>query len=225
MKTYGALNLTESSPPQSFTEPIALDMAKEFLRVTTTDQDRTISELITAARVQAEKLQNQDVILKQWDLNLDLFLDFKVAASMNANLNAYSSVFNFGVGDEITLRRPLRSVDLIQYRDSVGATHTLVAGTDYTVDTARGFVLPTFGNTWPFFESDVSSSVLIRFTSGYPPAHPFWSDAGISLIIGMKMLITGWYEDRIPYMDAQSLQEVPFGITTLLSSGAKQRVF
>lgn len=218
MRLYGALNLTESSPPQSFREPIPLDLAKEFLRVTTTEQDRTISGMIAAARAHAELLQNKDLVVKQWDYSLDTFTDFAIA---QATANNYSAVYE----DELQLRLPLRSVDLFQYTMSDGTVIPLAENTNYTVDLARGLVKPAYGTCWPSFVAGRSSPILLRYQSGYSASHPFWVSGGAPLLVGMKMLITSWYEDRIPYVEGTGVHELPFGITKLLKSGANNRVF
>lgn len=223
MKTYGALNLTESSPPQSFREPVKLDLAKEFLRVTATDQDRTINELIVAARAQAEVIQNRDLVTKQWDYTLDLFISFEAA---EAALSGACSQLVFGNDNSIPLRRPLRSVDLVQYQTSDGQTAVLTEGTDYVVDLARGLIAPAYGKSWPFFTAAVSGAVLIRFTSGYSIGSVFWAGPGAPILVGMKMLITGWFEDRIPYTSGVGqIQELPYGIQMLIGTGAKAKVF
>jgi hypothetical protein len=66
--------------------------------------------------------------------------------------------------------------------------------------------------------------VRIRFTSGYPSTHPFWSDAGQRLIVGMKMLIEMWYDERLPFVQGV-VQEPPFAVSALLGFGARSSVY
>jgi len=215
VKAYGAYRLTATSPSQSFTEPIPLSEAKEFLRVTNTNQDLTIAGMIRAARSRAEKEQQRDLVTKQLDFTLDAFAGFEEARSC----------YLVGTCGEIQLRGPLQSVDLVQYTDSDGADTVLTESTDYVVDLARDLILPAYGKSWPFFTPAVSSAVLIRITTGLASTDPFWQDTGADVLIGMKMLITAWYQDRIPYMEGTGLVEVPYGITTLLRRGALTRAF
>jgi uncharacterized phiE125 gp8 family phage protein len=104
---HGSISLTETSPIQSFDEPISLDEIKSYLRVPTRspvddDEDGELAALITAAREQAEILQGRDLVRKQWDLS-----------------------FDYWPPCEIELRDPLVSVDLVQYRNSSGVYTTL----------------------------------------------------------------------------------------------------
>lgn len=203
MKTYGALELTVSSPSQRFHEPLTVAQVTDYLEITIDEASDIpiIEALIAAAREVAESLQGRDLITKQYDLYLDYF-----------------------PGCEIELNSPLQSVDLIEYRNSAGTIATYSAA-DYVVDTARSLVLPAYGTTWPCFTPYPSSAVLVRFTSGYTSTHPFWSNAGQRVRQGMKMLISHWYEERKPVnTDAASIAELPYTITALLSFGAVQRV-
>ena len=92
---------------QSFVEPFTLDEVKSFLKLParspTSRRRRLITELISAARVQAEYMQGLGRnVQKQWDLSLDFWLDYF-----------------------IKLRAPLVSVDLSTLRDSTGDYTTL----------------------------------------------------------------------------------------------------
>ena len=227
MKAYGEIALTDSSPAQTFTEPLSLADAKTFLRLgSSTTQDTTIQTMISAAREQAEILQNKDLIAKQYDLHLDLLLGYDAIAGAAYPMR-FNFIYNFGIDYGIDLRYPLRSVDLFQTTDSDGNVNTLVAGrnNDYVADLNRARVLPAFGKTWPFYTPDVTSSVLIRFTSGYSLTHPFWSNSGKRILMGMQMLITAWFEQRLPFHPEGrgTPLEFPYSITECLSYGARQR--
>ena len=117
---YGNLNLTESSPPQSFTEPLTLAEVKSYLKVperspTDTAEDDELMSLISAARESAEILQGRDLVRKQWDLSDDYWPSYRIA-----------------------LRAPLVSVDLAQYRDSNGNYTVLTQDIDFIVDASKG---------------------------------------------------------------------------------------
>src|SRR5690242_11056124 len=92
--TYGSLSLTETSPAQSFEEPLTLSEVKSYLKVperspTDSAEDDELTSLIIAARFQAEVLQGRDLVEKQYDLSHDYWPNYY-----------------------IELRDPLRSVDL-----------------------------------------------------------------------------------------------------------------
>src|ERR1700722_237407 len=76
----GSIALTDSSPPQSVVEPFTPEEIKAFLKKperspTDTEEDALICDLISAARVVAEFFQGRDLVLKQWDLHLDFWID------------------------------------------------------------------------------------------------------------------------------------------------------
>lgn len=101
MVGYGSLNLTSSSPQQSFTEPLTLAEVKAYLLIPDRSpaddaEDDLLEGMITAAREEAETQQGRDLVEKQWDLSLDYF------------------------PCEIRLRAPLQSVDLVKYKNSDG---------------------------------------------------------------------------------------------------------
>ncbi len=220
MKSYGNLDLTVSSPAQSFTEPLSLSEVKAFLELperspTDDAEDAMLDGFISGAREQAEIMQNRDLIVKQYDLSLDYF----------SYLPSLYSAFTTA-GGEIRLRTPLISVDLITYKDSDGVTHTMVENTDYIVDTARGLVMPPYNTSWPIFVAWPSSAVLVRFTSGMTQDHPFWQDAGARIKIGMKHLISAWFTHRLPFeIGPGVVNEYPYTVTQCLSAGAVPRAF
>jgi uncharacterized phiE125 gp8 family phage protein len=205
---YGTLNLTEASPPQSFVEPCTLDEMKSYLKVpqrspTDTEEDDFITSMIVAAREQAELLQGRDIVKKQWDLAFDYWTAYRIET-----------------------RAPLVSVDLVQYVDSDGKTTTMQPDVDYLVDKAKqpGLVYPPYNGTWPTYTPQPSSSILIRFTSGFDPNHPWWQGAGQRIKLGMKLLISSWYNNRMPFekgVDATS--EYPYAVTSCLTYGSLVR--
>lgn len=226
MRAYAEIALTDLSPAQTFVEPLTLTQAKSFLRVTSTSQDDDISDMISAAREQAEILQGIDLISKQYDMHLDLLLGYDAIAGAAYPLR-FNYIYNFGLDYGIDLRYPLRSVDLFQTTDNTGLVTTLTEGrtADYVVDLNRARVLPSYGQVWPFYTPDVTSSVLIRFTSGYASTHPFWKNSGKRILMGMRMLITAWFEQRLPFHPEGrgTPLEFPFSITECLSYGARPR--
>jgi uncharacterized phiE125 gp8 family phage protein len=209
LESYGTLSLTESSPPQSFVEPFTLDEVKSFLKLpqrspTDPDEDALVTELISAARVQAEYMQGKDLIQKQWDLSMDFWLDYF-----------------------IKLRAPLLSVDLFTLLDSTGATTTLVENTDYIVDTKKrpGLVAPPYNMMWNVFTPWPSSAILIRFTSGYNSNSVFWQADGRTIRTGMRLLINEWFTGRLPFdREFDPRKELPYGVTAMLSQGTLKHV-
>lgn len=206
--TYGTLTLLDSSPTGGFTEPLTVSEVRKYLGLperSPDDADETalLEGLIAGARAQAEQLQGRDLVRKHYELRHDAFWL-----------------------TEIPLRAPLVAVTSVAYKDSDGTTTTLTENTDYIVDTSKqpGFICPVYGGSWPTFTAWPTSAVTIRFTSGYLDTDKFWIDAGRQIKTGMKLLISEWYNNRLPFeIGASAVQEYPYAVTALLSAGALLR--
>lgn len=203
--TYGTYNLTVTSPVQTITEIFTLAEIREALRLPsisyTAAADAELNGMISAAREVAEYYQHKDLVRKQWDLSLDAF-----------------------PASEIQLRAALASVDLVKYRNSSGAWTSLVENTNYIYDTSKqpGVLMPAYGESWPSFTAWPSGAVLIRFTSGLATTDGFWTEDGWHVKVGMKHLISAWWNNELPFeMGANAVQEYPFTVTALLSMGAR----
>ncbi len=203
---YSSSKLTVTSPPQSFNEPLTLAEVKSYLKVplrspADSDEDALISSLISGARVQAEIAQRRDLVVKMWDMSLDYWTDYQIEVGAP----------------------PLVSVASIQYKDIEGIVTTLVENVDYIVDTAKrpGIVAPAPNMTWPFFTSWPSSAITIRYTAGITPSDPWWTESGALVKNGMRLLISAWYNNRIPFeIGASAMAEYPYAVTTALNFGA-----
>jgi uncharacterized phiE125 gp8 family phage protein len=202
--SYGSLNLTQTSPEQSFVEPVTLAEMLSYLRIPPIEDDdgeaNDISGMISAAREQAEILQGRDLVQKHWDLT-----------------------FDYWPGYRIPLRAPLVSVDKVQFTDSDGTPHTIASSTGYVVDLTKqpGTISPPYNGTWPTYTPMPSSALLIQFTSGFSTTDAFWRDAGARIKIGMKLLVSAWYNNRIPFeIGSQQAPEYPYTVTSCLSYGS-----
>lgn len=204
---YGTLTLTESSPAQNLVEPFTVEQIQNYLRIVPSSpadplEDADLQLFISAAREQAELFQGRDLIQKQWDLTLD-----------------------YWPGYRIELRQPLQSVDLFQYKSSDGTVTTMAENAGYIVDLSKGIVMPPYNGSWPTFTPWPSSSTLIRFTSGHSPTSVFWNDAGARIKNGMLLLISSWYNQRLPFeTGADPAKEYPYAVTSCLSYGARRNV-
>ncbi len=210
MRSYGHLKLTATSPVQSWDEPLGLGEVIKFLELPIRDPEdyaelAMLTGFISAAREQAETLQNRDLVPKQYDLIMDYF--------------------PCGYPSDVQLRTPLVSVDLVQYRDSDGTYTTLTESTDYTVDLERGLITTPYNAFWPSFTCWPTSAVTIRHTSGVFATDVFWIDSGARVKIGMLQLISHWFTGRLPFeTGVGAVAEYPFTVTHLLTSGAVPRV-
>lgn len=204
--SYGTLRLTVTDPEQTFIEPMSLAEVKNYLRLDDgfTLDDIMIGGMISAAREQAEILQNRDLVKKQWDLSYDYWPEYR-----------------------LRLRAPCISVDLMQTTDLTGAVTPMALNTDYVIDLKKepGVITPPWNRSWPAFTPFPSSAILVRFTSGYAPDAPFWKSSGARVKIGMLMLISSWYENRLPFVPgARNDAELPYAVTSCLNFGALERM-
>lgn len=202
VESYGTLNLTEASPAQIFEEPVTVEEARSYLKIPVTGDDPDILALLSAARVQAEILQGRDLVRKQWDFHRDYWPNWPY---------------------RIRLRDPLIGVDLVQYRDSTGAFTELVEGTDYVVDTSKhpGSILPPWNQVWPSYTPWPSSSLLIRYRSGFAADAPWWANTGALVKAGIRKLVSLYFFKRVPFSDAIANDPV---LLNCLSAGSLKRV-
>jgi uncharacterized phiE125 gp8 family phage protein len=206
--SYGTLNLTASSPPQSFVEPLTLADMKSFLNLpprspVDNSEDAQINAFISGARNQAEIMQGRDLVVKQWDLSLDYFFKY-----------------------QIELRPSLQSVDLVTYRDRLGNVYPLIQNVDYIVDASKqpGLITPKYNVIWPSFVAWPTSAVLVRFTAGLTSTDPFWSDIGQLVKNGMRLLISAWFNNRLPFeLGSGVVDEYPYTVTNCLRAGGLSR--
>ena len=206
--TYGTLALTKTSPPQSFVEPLALADVKAYLKVPQRSpadpvEDAFIQSLISSARAYAEREQGRDLVRKQWDLVFDYWMSYRIELPPV----------------------PLVSVDLVQYTDYKGNVTPLVAGTDYFMDNSKqpGCILPPYNVMWPVYTPLPSSSILVRFSSGYDANDPWWSGDGQVVREGMRYMISQWYNVRLPA--GQQASEWPLTAREALTFGQRQRIY
>lgn len=73
-------SLTRITAPSS--EPVTLTEAKLYLRVDSTTEDALISDLIVAARMDAEKYLKRSLISQTWQLAYNEYLEREVALQM-----------------------------------------------------------------------------------------------------------------------------------------------
>lgn len=133
---------------QPAVEPVTLAEAKAQLRVVTSHEDVDIARMIVAAREAAEQYTRRAFVAQVWEAGYERFPDCGV----------------------FELAKPsLISVVSVSYTDDDDVEQTLVAGTDYTVDTYSepGRVIRRTGVTWPTI-TEAGIRVRVRFMAGFP---------------------------------------------------------
>lgn len=170
-------------PTSQPTEVVSLAEQKNYLKVTTTQDDGLIQNiLIPAARMQAEAFTNQAIASRNYVQALDSF-PYYVDTIMSQQAyppNYYSNprysttLWNYSQMLKL-FRGPLTDVASIKYIDGTGGLtdgtlQSLSEGQDFIVD-YLGFqprIFPLAGKFWPSVKY-VPNAVLVNFTAGYDP--------------------------------------------------------
>jgi uncharacterized phiE125 gp8 family phage protein len=154
-------------------EPVSTSDFKEHARITNTDEDSLVANLIVAARRWVENYTSRQLITATWRLVLD----------------------RFPLGDcEILIPLPpLQSVGSITYVDENGTSQTWAA-TEYVVDTASepGRVYLGYNKSWPDTRSQ-RDAVTIDFDAGYGSNA---SDIPEDIIAALNLVGADMFENR-----------------------------
>jgi hypothetical protein len=209
------MNLTLITDAGIADEPLQVTDAGDYLRDVPAEDVATVQRLITAARLEAENENGRELARKQWTLVLDHFPRGKWVSScrFDGYGQAGSRVFALGAGAHyIELLDPLVTVDSFTYKKSDGTVVPMVLNTDYIVDVMKhpGIVCPASGTTWPGDDLWPSSAVQLTFTAGMTPDQ---CPEGIRQ--GMRLLVSEWFENRLPFANVRFIAEMPFSVTNL----------
>jgi uncharacterized phiE125 gp8 family phage protein len=197
--------LTRITQPSS--EPITLSDAKTHLRVTITDDDTLIANLITAARIACEEFTARALITQGWRLWLDTFPGDGLA---------WWDGTRQGANTQLTVKRsiaipraPLQGISAVTvYADDDSST--VFSPSLYFVDTAAepGRLALRNNASWPIAQRR-TNGISIDFTAGYGTA----SNVPQSLKQGMLAHIGQLYEHRGDglrfYGDSNSVKSLP----------------
>lgn len=177
--------------------------------------------MITAARLEAENENGRELTPKQWRLDLDAFpgggspYTWLVATPFGALEG--NRLFHLSVGaGRIGLLDPLISVDSVTYKTGDGTVVPLTENVDYIVDAGKhpGIICPAYQKTWPSGPLWPSGAVQITFTAGFTP-----STVPATIKQGCLLLVSQWYEGRIPYEAIRFVAELPFSVSSLFRNG------
>lgn len=187
-----AMQFVLEEPPVPVVEPITLEDAKLYLRVTVPDEDAVIARLITAARVFCERRTSRPFVRQV----ADVFYD------------------SLGMTQWITLPvAPVQAVTSVTITDLSGVA-TVVDPATYRVDLASEpprIGLPTMG-FWPWPQQGFQG-VAIRVVLGYPVLPDDLAQA-------VYLLVGHYYENRDAIQATTRIRDIPlpFGVEELLAS-------
>jgi uncharacterized phiE125 gp8 family phage protein len=166
-------------------EPLSLAEAKAWLRLETSDDDATVSRLVTAARQECENIADRSFITTTWRLTLD-YLPFSSGSWVLGHPDA-------GI---VLPRPPLVAVSSLDYIDTGGNTITWGStqiGADLIVSPGvPGRLYPAYGTYFPLSEPR-PAAVRITYTAGYGDTP---ADVPAPLIQAIAMLAAFYYEHR-----------------------------
>lgn len=200
------MNLRQLTQPD---EPLSFAEIKSYLRVDDSTGDGDIGGMITAARLLAEVHNGRHLAQRTFELALDYFPSRVFVSQSYPTI--FQPIFD-GVSSAIRLPAPLVSVESFTVRKQDGSNVPLVENTDFLVDTAKepGELLPAVGKSWPQFDLWPSSAIRIRFTSGFAA-----TDCPENIKQGIKLLVSQWHENRVPFESIRFVAELPFSVRAL----------
>jgi uncharacterized phiE125 gp8 family phage protein len=150
--------------------PVSLTEVKEHMRITATNENDFISNLIKAATYWAESYTGMKFVDQYWIYYID----------------------KFPSGDIIEIPfPPLLAVSYVKYYDSDDALQTLVANTNYRVDIQSIPGRIEGINAWPGTKDKVNA-VEIKFQCGYSDV----SDIEEDIKAAIKTRVSDLYENR-----------------------------
>ena len=218
------MNITLITDATPSLVPVQVSDCAQYLRLESaaeTADANQIQLMISAARLEAENEQARELSQKQWTLALDRFPVggyYNLTTPFTGNDGGYREL-SFRMGHNfIELLDPLISVTSFTYKDYTGTVNTMTPNVDYIVDTMKhpGIVCPAYGTQWPTATLWPSSAVQITFEAGFVPST---NPCPWTVRQGILLLVSQWYEGRIPFEAIRFAAELPFSVTSLFRAG------
>lgn len=168
--------------------PVSLGEAKAHCRITHSDEDALITDLIGAAVSMVEDYCGRSIMAQTWQLTLD------------------------GFAERIILPRgPVSAISGFTYLDADGAS-TTVPATIYAedLDADPQAIVREPRQSWPS-PGDYVNPVTITYTAGY-------STVPAAIKQAILMLVASWYQNRSTLLSGSSVAEMPLGTMALLQN-------
>lgn len=165
-------------------EPLVLQDVKDFLHVSSSDDDTYIQSLMRLARMRVEDSARRATISSQWLLTLS---DWPRSPS-HSGYQLHKRTVNLE-------RFPLVSVDSILYWPADGSAQTVLDTTVYGVSTGSipGMLFLKQSQFWPCVYQR-PDAIQVTFTAGYDTA----GEIDDTVLQVMRFLIANFYENRTP---------------------------
>jgi uncharacterized phiE125 gp8 family phage protein len=184
--------------------PLTLQQVKDHLRVDNSDTDSIIQLYLDAATSYVDGefgYLGRALVTQTWELTIDAFPCHEIRLPLP----------------------PTQSVTSIKYDDADGNEQTLVASTDYYVDTSSepSWIVPALSG-WPasgaVFEG--ISAVRVRFVAGFDPTTDSPPDLRANVPTAIKqamlLLIGQFHEHREESIVGLTTMRLPFASENLL---------
>lgn len=185
------MHLTLETAPT--VEPVTMEEAKTHLRITHSDEDAYITELVSVARQACEDLQRRSYVDTVWKLWLD----------------------GWPSGRCIELpRAPLSAVASVKVYDTADAETTLAASS-YVVDDQAipGRLVLRDGASWPTTTLRAAKGICIEFTAGHGAAA---TDVPVRFKHLTKLMLAHLFQNREPVVVGTIATEIPMSLRAML---------
>lgn len=162
------MNITVTVPPTE--EPVTVDEAKEWARITDSAEDALVERLILRGRQAVEAFTGRalmaQTVVQRWDC-------WPRRMEM--------------------LRAPVSSVTSLQYIDSLGATQTVSSAnyyTDLVSEPARLVPVPSY--SWPTLQDGRPNAVILTYTAGASDV----DDVAEPIKVAIMQLVRYWMDEE-----------------------------
>jgi hypothetical protein len=193
-------------------QPVSLARAKDHLRVSGTDEDAIIVDMIAGAARSAQRECGLQLVTATLKLVLDDFPRFWLNG-LSAFPGCWTDDGYWAIRERGIIRLPVgpvQSVTSIQYTDTAGVVQTMSAA-DYSVGAATGRVMPKTG--WPVTSANTLENVSVTYLAGFGAASAVPMDA----VAAILLILADRYQNRGDELSAfHADREIPAGARRLL---------
>lgn len=195
-------------------EPVTLAEAKAHCKIDASDEDAYITALITAAREMVCTLTGRSLINETWTATLDAW------PAVDALHDWWDGVREGPISQlaasyvELT-KAPNVAITSVNLLDEDNAA-TLWAATGYYLVDNHGYGRLTLrrGQVWPIPLRD-AGAIVITFTAGYGASA---ASVPFALKHAIMLLVSHWFENRMPASECASSKLMPAGLGSILAS-------